>query len=255
MRQIDKAIRENEDAVPCSKPGLGGQQIKGWQCPRGERSDNGFMAVQRMRGQVRVTDTLKGVTTGESMKRVNSGQCYHVCQISSPSRLGILSWANETVQSETSPEGRRAELSHRSGSQARGCGVSPGPVTDVTARHGVDALAIPHQGWHHQQRPGLKKSEASLGDLEVEQGAPGRRRRASRKWWVILSLHGVRWVVLSCGPSQGRSCMFTGLQGHTASMGIDGARRRAILTLKWNQGVVWDVCSDSGQNTANWESA
>lgn len=123
MRQIDKASRENEDAVPCSKTGLGEQQIKGWQCPRGERSDNGFMAVQRMGGQVRVTDTLKGVRTGESMKKVNSGQCYHVWQINGPSRLGIWSWANETVQSEMSPEGRRAELTHRSGSQARGlCG-------------------------------------------------------------------------------------------------------------------------------------
>lgn len=51
--------------------------------------------------------------------------------------------------------------------------VSPGPFTDVTARHGADALAIPHQGWHHKQRPGVKKSESSLGDLEVKQGAQG----------------------------------------------------------------------------------
>lgn len=72
---------------------------------------------------MRITDTLKGVRPGESMKRVNSGQCYHVWQISGPSRLGIWSWANETVQSVMSPEGRRAELSRRSGSPARGlCG-------------------------------------------------------------------------------------------------------------------------------------
>lgn len=65
MKQIDKEIREKEDPVQCSKLALAGQHIKDWPCPRGERSDNGLKAVQRMRGQVQVTDTLKEFRTGE----------------------------------------------------------------------------------------------------------------------------------------------------------------------------------------------